>query len=114
MKFLSIEKCSFLREELHEEDSPKIVQEGFFFKTTTKVVTMVKEYFWNFELLSELKSCVKGGGLEECTTLVSYEKSQTLKTFTTLWNLAQIGIKQSASIFTAKNIINKFVKTLQV
>jgi hypothetical protein len=71
LRFAAEERCSLLRTDVREEDSKsKIVTEGggFFTPATTKVVTTIKEWVWEFEASWELLA-VKGTGADPADSL---------------------------------------------
>ncbi|CAE7681767.1 sas6 [Symbiodinium pilosum] len=89
LRFKSKEACSFLREETREEEDPrKHVEErsiGGMVRSavTSKVVTKITEYFWQFEASYSLEA-FRGVGSDSADRLVlaSYTGATELKTTT--------------------------------
>lgn len=74
LRFIANEKCDFDREVKREQDSDtKVVTEGRFLgsalSSTTKVVTTITEYFWNFTFEYQIVA-FRGVGAAEGDTLV--------------------------------------------
>lgn len=79
LRFKAKEQCNFLREETREEEAPrKHVEEvsvGGVLRSaiTSKVVTKITEYFWNFETNYVLEA-FKGVGAEEADRMVIWSR----------------------------------------
>eukprot|EP00439_Symbiodinium_sp_Y106_P047131 s1768_g6.t1 len=89
LRFKSKEACSFAREETREEEDPrKHVEEtsigGVLRSTvTSKVVTKITEYFWNFEANYLLEAfCGVGSDAADRLVLLSHTGAVELKTTT--------------------------------
>jgi hypothetical protein len=84
LRFRAEEKCSFVREETKQVDSPAVVTEktttsGSKATTKTKIVTTVTEYFWKLEIAYELV-VFPGTSDERAISLVKRAGSVEIKT----------------------------------